>query len=62
MTSYRRSHLAVVTVSIAMQAVVAAIGATPAYANVAYFVRSLADNLTSDGVCTLRPKRCPHHA
>jgi CSLREA domain-containing protein len=54
MTSYRCSRLAVVTVSIAMQAVVATIGASPAYANFPYFVNSLADTVSSDGRCTLR--------
>ena len=54
LTSYRCSRLAVVTVTMAMQAVVAAIGASPAFANYPYFVKSLADNVTPDGVCTLR--------
>lgn len=53
MTSTRCSRLVVVIVSIAMQAVVAAICASPAYAS-AYFVTSLADNVFADGVCTLR--------
>jgi hypothetical protein len=49
MTSYRCSPLTVVTVIIAMQAVVAAIGARPAYAS-AYFVTSLADTVSADGL------------
>ena len=53
MTSSRCSRLAVVAVIIAMQAVVAAISARPAYAE-SYIVRTLADNTSVDGFCTLR--------
>ncbi len=53
-TSTRGSRLAVVAVTMAMQAVVATIGASPAFANYPYFVNSLADTASSDGVCTLR--------
>jgi CSLREA domain-containing protein len=51
--SHRCPRLAVVAVIIAMQAVVAAIGASPAQASV-YFVTTLADNTIADGLCTLR--------
>jgi CSLREA domain-containing protein len=51
--SYRCSRLAVVAVIVAMQAVVAAIGASPAHAFL-YFVHTLADNTSADGVCSLR--------
>ena len=54
LTSYRCSRLAVVTVTMAMQAVVAAIGATPAFASYPYYVNSLADTVSADGLCTLR--------
>ena len=52
-TSYRGSRLARVAVIIAMQAVVAAIGASPAQA-VTYWVTTVADNTTADDQCTLR--------
>ena len=53
MTSFRYSRLAVIAVMIAMQAVVAAIGASPAQA-ATYWVTTVADNTTADGQCTLR--------
>ena len=53
MTSFRGSRLAGVAVIIAMQAVVAAIGASPAQA-VTYWVTTVADNTTADDQCTLR--------
>jgi CSLREA domain-containing protein len=52
-TSCRGSRLAAVTVTMAMQAVVAAIGASPAQA-VTYWVTTVADNTTADDQCTLR--------
>jgi CSLREA domain-containing protein len=52
-TSTRCSRLAVVAVTIATQAVVATIGASPAQA-VTYWVTTVADNTTADDQCTLR--------
>jgi CSLREA domain-containing protein len=53
MKPFRGSRLALITVTVAMRAVVATIAASPAYAS-AYFVTSLADTVSADGVCTLR--------
>ena len=54
MTSYRCARLAVVTVTMAMQAVVAAIGASSADVINLYSVDSRADTVSADAVCTLR--------